>query len=121
MADAKGLQELIGYFEFGDKPTAEQFAALINSCIKCINGTFDQNDIDADGTVTVTYPASIVNGVSTDTEITRPLTVTFHLAGTTTEEQGVYTCTPVTTKTCKLNIGSQLPAGTYHYTIFYQN
>ncbi len=121
MADAKGLQELISYFESGDAVNGEQFAALINSCIKCINGTFDESDVDADGNVSITYPASVVSGVSTDTEITRPLTFTFHLAGSTTPEQGPYTATPVTTKTCKLNIGSKVPAGTYHYTLTYQN
>lgn len=121
MADAKGFQELIGYFEFGDAPTSDQFAALINSCIKCINGTFTDADVDADGKVIVTYPDSIVNGMTVQTEINRPLFFTFHLAGTTTEEQGTYTCIPITTNTCYLNVGSKLPTGTYHYTILYQN
>jgi hypothetical protein len=120
MADAKGLQELISYFESGDLPSGAHFAALINSCTKCINGTFDDTDIDDFGIVTITYPVSVVNGVNTDTEITRPLMFTFHLAGTTTEEQGPYPCTPITSKTCKLNVGSKMPVGTYHYTLTYQ-
>lgn len=120
MADAKGLQELISYFETDDKPTADNFSAFINSVVKVINGTFTDTAISPDGAVTLSYGTSTVNGATVDTEIAEPLYALFKLSADTQWSLP----TPIeklTTKTCSLLIGTQLPAGTYKYILFYQN
>ena len=120
MADAKGLQELISYFETGDIPTGAQFADLINSITKCINGTFDETDISEKGEVSITYPDSIVNGATVDTEIARPMYVYWYQAGNT-QSHGPREVTKIDSKNATFVLGMQLPAGTYYYTLFYQN
>ena len=120
MADAKGQQELISYFETDDVPTDVNFSALINSVVKVINGTFADTAISPDGVVTLSYGTSTVNGATVDTEIVEPLYALFKLSSDTQWSLP----TPVeklTTKTCSLLIGTQLPAGTYKYILFYQN
>jgi hypothetical protein len=120
MADAKGLQELIGYFEVGDKPTGDQFSALINSTLKCINGTFSETDIDDDGDLLIAYPASDVDGSSVDTEIARPLYAVIYPGGDLTVTMGMFMVQVITTKSAKIQIGSKLPTATYYWTLMYQ-
>lgn len=120
MADAKGQQELISRLESGDAPIGDDFAVLINSAIKVVNGTFADTAISQDGVVALSYGTSTVNGATVDTEITEPLYAVFKLSSDTQWSLP----TPVeklTTKTCSLLIGTQLPAGTYKYILFYQN
>jgi hypothetical protein len=118
MADAKGLQELLGYFVTGAEPSEAQFAALFNSIQKVINVAFDDTDVSAEGDLVVTYPDSVVAGVSVDTEITRPLYAV--VTGSTGESVGPYPVTYLTKNTCTVHIGSKLPSGSYSLTIFYQ-
>ena len=120
MADAKGQQELISRLESGDTPDGDDFFEFINATVKVINGTFADTSISPDGVVTLSYGTSTVNGATVDTEIVEPLYALFKLSSDTQWSLP----TPVeklTTKTCSLLIGTQLPAGTYKYILFYQN
>lgn len=120
MADAKSQQELTSLFETGAVPVGDDFSNLINSVVKVVNGTFADTAISRDGVVTLSYGTSVVNGATVDTEIAEPLYAVFKLSSDTQWSLP----TPVeklTTKTCSLLIGTQLPAGTYKYILFYQN
>lgn len=120
MTDAKGLQELLSYFELADAPTEAQFASFINSIIKAINMDFADTDIDADGCLTITYPSSDVNGNEVLTEIVNPLYATIVPYGDNKTQEGIFMCEKLSTGSCKIAIGTPLPTGNYYVTMFYQ-
>lgn len=119
MADAKGLQELLGYFETGDSPSESDFTALINSMLKVINGTFDEGDVDEDFNVTLTYPASTVNGNEEATLITEPIHAYVKDAVGLFRGE-IFPCVYVDDESCTINLGTKVPAGTYNFTMVYQ-
>ena len=122
MADAKTYQELKSYFETGDQPTQQQFEDTLNSVLKIINGTFTETDISDDGEITITYPSSSINGVATTTAIAKPLFAVIYGSSIASDVSGVYMCKFVDTASCKIALGTpSLPAGTYHFLMFYQS